>query len=173
MKVLRLHPDLVIKIVNSYVHTDVRKNTTTREKKYVEPRQLAMYFLYQYTDLSVSGVGKMFGKHHATVLHALKCIPDFIQFDEKLRKLFVSIRSNLLKNSHTMKQYSTQTRFQSIADDLTETKRLNAKLIHRAINLKAVIDSMPMNIKLKYFGDDEYIYTAKPKNYGVGMVYQS
>lgn len=172
MKVLKLHPDLIIKIVNSYTGTDVRKNTKTRQRKFVEPRQLAMYFLYQHTNLSLAAVGKIFSKDHATVLHAAKTIPDLIRFDENMRKQFVSIRKSLMNNASTITSYEEGTKYDNIVDDLTETKRLNARLIHRAINLKSIIDSMPMDIKIKYFGEDEYIYTTKQKDNGVGMVHQ-
>jgi len=173
MKTLKLNPELVIKVVNGYVKTDIRKNTNTRKKEYVEPRQLGMYFLHKYTELNLTQVGRLFNKHHATVLHAIKTVPDWIQFDKGLRDIFVAIRSSLLKNASTLSEYSPGQRFESIADDLSNTKRLNALLVHRAINLKAVIDSMPKDIKYKYFKDDKYIYPTKSKDNGVGVVYKS
>ena len=120
-----------------------------------------MYFLHKYTELNLTQVGRLFNKHHATVLHAIKIVPDWIQFDRGLREVFVAIRSSLLKNASTLSDYSPGERFENIADDLSNTKRLNALLVHRAINIKAVIDSMPKDIKYKYFKDDKYIYPTK------------
>lgn len=161
MRDFKLNPDLVIKIVNSYVRTDVTKNTKTRKREIVIPRMMAMCFLNEFTDLNLTQVGRVFNKHHATVLHAVASMPDFIRFDKSLRHTYVSIRANILKNAGTARKYSKDTRFQNIADDLRETKRLNALLIHRAIDLKSRIDTLPKDIKYKYFRDDEYIHTIK------------
>lgn len=161
MRDFKLNPHLVIKIVNAYVKTDVTKNTKTRKRDIVLPRMMAMFFLCKFTDLNLTQVGRIFDKHHATVLHALSSIPDFIQYDKQIRHTYVSIRANILKNATTANKYSSTTRFRNIADDLRETKRLNALLIHRAINLKSRIDSLPNDVKHKYFRDDEYIYTIK------------
>jgi len=160
MKTPKLNPELIIKIINDYTKTDVLKNTKTRKREYVEPRQMAMYFLYTYTTLSYEGVGRYFNKNHATVLHATRNIPNFIEYDKGLREMFVAIRANILQNAPTLIKYSPDTKFKNIADDLTYTKRLNAKLIHRAINLKEIIDNIPEHIKLQYFGKDEFIYPA-------------
>ena len=160
MKSYRLNPEIVIEIVNAIVGKDVRKNLDTRRKDVVEPRQLAMYFLYAYTPLSMQAVGDIFKRDHATVLHAFRTIPIYVKVDKDIREKFVEIQRNIIKNSPSIKEYSTRTRFSTIADDLTETKRLNAKLIHRAINLKQMIDNIPEHIKKEYFGKDEFIYPA-------------
>jgi chromosomal replication initiation ATPase DnaA len=34
------------------------------------PRQCAMYFIYEHTDMSLKEVGRIFGKDHGTVIHA-------------------------------------------------------------------------------------------------------
>lgn len=170
MKTPKLNPELVIRIVNDYTKKDVLKDTKTRKREHVEPRQMAMYFLHKYTRLSLADVGRYFDKHHATVLHAVRHIPNFIEYDKDLRNLYVSIRSNILENAATLIEYSPDTRFKNIADDLTSTKRLNAQLVHRAINIKGIIDSMPNDIRIKYFGNDKHIHTTKQEHNGVAMV---
>ena len=160
MKTYKLNPELVIQIVNTITGADVRKQLNTKRREVVEPRQLAMYFLYSYTPLPMAQVGKIFNRDHATVLHAYRCIPNYIKGDRELRDKFVRIQKSIVNNAPIMKEYSPRTRFATIAEDLTETKRLNAKLIHRAINLKEMIDNIPEHIKRQYFGKDEFIYPA-------------
>jgi len=50
----------------------------TRKSEVITARQRAMYFLKNYTPLSLAKIGNiMGGKDHATVLHALKCVLNF------------------------------------------------------------------------------------------------
>lgn len=160
MKSYKLNPEIIIEIVNAIVNRNVREDLDTRRREVVEPRQLAMYFLYAYTPLSMQAVGDIFKRDHATVLHAFKSIPSYAKTDKELREKFVAIQRNIVKNAPSIKKYSSCTRVATIADDLTETKILNAKLIHRAINLKQMIDNIPEHIKKEYFGKDEFIYPA-------------
>jgi hypothetical protein len=161
MKTAKLNPHIVLKIINQHAGRSVEKDLNTRKKEVVEPRQLAMYFLYSYTPLSMQAVGDIFNRNHATVLHAWRKVPDFIRFDKELRKLFVSIQTSIVKNIPAIHKYSSETRFETIAEDLYETKRLNGLLIHRAINIKSSIDLIPEHIKKQYFGHDKYIYPTK------------
>ena len=172
MKTFKLNPEIIIEIVNTVVGKDVTKNLKTRKREYVEPRMLAMYFLYSYTSLSLAKVGAIFNKDHATALHAFRAIRGYASTDKELMEKFVSIQQSIVKNIPVIKEYSPQARFETIAEDLTQTKRLNAKLIHRAINLKEMIDNIPEHLKQQYFGKDEFIYTTKQKDNGVGVVQQ-
>jgi chromosomal replication initiator protein len=63
----------------------------TRKKGVVFPRQVAMYLSRVHTTDSLADIGKVFGRDHATVLHAIKVVSDRI-----LRDASVSSQVELL-----------------------------------------------------------------------------
>lgn len=63
----------------------------TRKKGVVFPRQVAMYLSRLHTKDSLADIGKVFGRDHATVLHAVKVVSDRI-----LRDASVSSQVELL-----------------------------------------------------------------------------
>jgi hypothetical protein len=61
----------------------------TRVMEVVKYRQLAMAFLNAYTDLSLAAIGGMLGgKDHATVLHAVRNVKNFVEIDRKYRETY-------------------------------------------------------------------------------------
>lgn len=64
-------PLLIIAIVFDYfgVPLAIRDNKSRKREK-ILACQFSMYFLREYTQLSLSNVGKLFLKDHATVLHS-------------------------------------------------------------------------------------------------------
>ncbi len=63
---IEINPDEVITFVGEYFGVDPFKNT--REKTHVKARHIIFYILY-YNAMSLSDIGKMFGKDHSTVIH--------------------------------------------------------------------------------------------------------
>ena len=62
----------------------------SRAKPFVYPRQIAMYLARSHTSLSFHDLGRVFGRDHTTVLHAVQRIMDdlakkdtALQFDIK------------------------------------------------------------------------------------------
>ncbi|NUY39450.1 chromosomal replication initiator protein DnaA [Wolbachia endosymbiont of Litomosoides brasiliensis] len=74
--------------------TDMHSNR--RLRGLVRPRQIAMYFAKKFTHKSLPDIGRSFGgRDHATVIHAVKQIENFIKTDSEfadeinqLRKMF-------------------------------------------------------------------------------------
>ncbi|MGI9311367.1 MAG: chromosomal replication initiator protein DnaA [bacterium] len=58
-----------------------------RSRDISRPRQLAMYFAKEYTNLSLPQIGDRFGgRDHTTVLHACRKIAELIQTDAKMKE---------------------------------------------------------------------------------------
>jgi len=58
-------------------------NKRSRLRKYVIPRQICMYFLKQYTTMSLKEIGVVFGgRDHATAIHSIKTIKELMFYDE-------------------------------------------------------------------------------------------
>lgn len=60
---------------------DLARNCRKREIVY--RRSLLCWYLCYNTKLTLSEIGQMFGKDHATVIHARRTIDDFIKFRNK------------------------------------------------------------------------------------------
>jgi hypothetical protein len=56
-------------------------NNKNRGDEYKIPRYIVWYFLKKHTNLSLSDMGKLFNKDHATVLSGLKTLNNLIETD--------------------------------------------------------------------------------------------
>ena len=59
--------------------------SSSRRKNVVLPRNLGMYLCRKLTDLSLDGIGKLFGRNHSTVLYSVNVIENRTSRDPKLR----------------------------------------------------------------------------------------
>lgn len=57
--------------------------TISRRKEYKEARQIAMYLLRNNTNFPLMGIGDVFNRRHATVMHANKVIGVLIESDDR------------------------------------------------------------------------------------------
>jgi chromosomal replication initiator protein len=57
--------------------------SASRKREIVQARQVAMYFIKQHTELSLSQIGIQVGnRNHATVLHACNTVKDLVEVDK-------------------------------------------------------------------------------------------
>ena len=69
---LLLVPD-ILNIVYDYFEIDIKiLRIKTRRKAFVYCRQIAVYFLWEYTSLSSLDIGHIVNKHHATIFTGIK-----------------------------------------------------------------------------------------------------
>ena len=66
-----------------------------RKRELNDVRQTAMWIIRKGTSMSFYDVGKVFNRHHATVLHAVKNVEDLIQTDNKYRSDVEQILNHL------------------------------------------------------------------------------
>jgi len=67
----------------------------SRKKELVYPRQVAMYFAKELTNLSLKSIGYHFGgRDHSTVIHAVQTISDLMDADDAIKDAVQKIRSN-------------------------------------------------------------------------------
>ena len=66
-------------------------------RRIAEPRQIAMFLCKEMTENSLSQIGKRFGgKHHTTVLHAVRKIDDQVRKDFNTRSLLERLKVDLM-----------------------------------------------------------------------------
>lgn len=73
-----------VSAVTSVSRDEMKSNS--RLRRICTARHLAMYFLRKLTTLSLKEIGNVFGRDHATVLHAERKITDIISYDRMLRE---------------------------------------------------------------------------------------
>ena len=94
------------KISISYIQEQVTRyfnlkqtdmTSSRRSINIARPRQIAMYLCKEKTSSSYPEIGKAFGgKDHTTVMHAVKKIEKLLDFDNRLKKQLIELRSLML-----------------------------------------------------------------------------
>jgi len=56
-----------------------------RKKNLVEYRQLFSYFLNKYTGYTLESIGRFIGKNHSTVIHSIKRVKGYMEWDKAYR----------------------------------------------------------------------------------------
>ena len=63
----------------------------SRLKQFVIPRHVLMWWVAENSHLTVNAVGRMFGRHHASVVHARQSVERLIQVQDKLIMFHVEL----------------------------------------------------------------------------------
>ena len=83
----------IIKSVCNYFNIkigDIKSNKKLKE--FVEPRQIAMYLIRNYTELSFPEIGDKFGgKDHSSIIYAVNKVKKNLETNEKLEKILNNI----------------------------------------------------------------------------------
>jgi hypothetical protein len=105
--------EIIFKIVSDLTGVENIRDTTTRKRKLVFARQMAMIAVYtEVATMSYEYIGSLFNpkRDHATVMHACKCIEAQYASDKATRDLLNSLTELLAEHS----LYSLKNRFESI-----------------------------------------------------------
>lgn len=68
-----------------------------RQREFVEVRQMAMYLYRKVTGFSLHEIGKIFGKHHATIIWAIRHVKDLRSVDVAFSKDFNTLQETFKK----------------------------------------------------------------------------
>lgn len=68
-----------------------------RKRELVIARQLSMFFLKEFTTLSLKKIGGMLGgRDHSTVIYAMNTVNDLCDTDASFNKIFANCRNHIL-----------------------------------------------------------------------------
>lgn len=70
-----------------------------RSRNVTKPRQIAMHIAFALGNHSKSSIAREFNRNHATVIHALNTVADWMAIDEKFRGVVDNLTSICLKNA--------------------------------------------------------------------------
>lgn len=65
----------------------------SRESRYVLPRQISIYLIRSFTQMSYSAIGDVFGRHHTTIVFAFQRMERMIESDDAMAESMDKIRS--------------------------------------------------------------------------------
>ena len=82
----------------------------TRQRYIVEPRQIAMYLLRRYTNMSYTWIGFYFMLNHATVIHAVKNITGLVDTNYNGFAANVKRMNNELDRIFNVNKYTSEAR---------------------------------------------------------------
>lgn len=86
--ITNLPPQRIIELVSNLTGITVEEMTCRiRKGEFVKARYLAFVMLYRYCDISLSKIGKLFGRDHTTVLHGIREFENRCVQEEGLRGL--------------------------------------------------------------------------------------
>jgi chromosomal replication initiator protein len=80
------------------------KNTRTRDIK--DARFMAMFFLHRWKRMRQAKVGFIFGRDHATVIHACSRIEGWIKYEKPIREKFMFIANSLGVSNQFIRNYA-------------------------------------------------------------------
>lgn len=68
----------------------------SRERRYVDARYLAMYFIrLNRPDVGFKKIGKIFKRHHSSVINAIQCVEDWLEVDADFRYKYAQAATTL------------------------------------------------------------------------------
>lgn len=93
-KTLTIDYKQVLSTICSFFDLNLKDLTgPKRQKEYVLPRHMAMYFLSEELRLTVEKIGELMGgRDHTTVMHARDKIRKLIQNDREVQRIFIEIK---------------------------------------------------------------------------------
>lgn len=90
----------VISVASLYFKIPISKITgPKRDREIIDARHMSMYFIKNYSTLSLVEIGKYFGnRDHTSVIHAVKTVEKIRSVDERYNNEYISFE-NYLNNA--------------------------------------------------------------------------
>lgn len=79
-------PEIIVNVGCMYFNVPLETlQGKCRKREYVMPRQIIMYMLVAYTDMTYLNIGKLFMRDHTTVIHSKDTVKDVMSVDDTMR----------------------------------------------------------------------------------------
>jgi chromosomal replication initiation ATPase DnaA len=105
-----VHDIIIDDVCQSYNVTLEKMQSKTRLRSIVDARQVCMYLLRKFTNMSYRDIGLLFGRDHSTAIHACKSVEgnayygDYKYKVEKIEKRLNALYDTVQRNNK--RQYS-------------------------------------------------------------------
>jgi chromosomal replication initiator protein len=92
-------PEIAIKTITDHFGLPMEElNVKCKKRDLVFPRQVIMYFLTEYTDLTFKQIGALFGRDHTTAIHSKDTMKNLISTDDKVRARIDELKRTIANN---------------------------------------------------------------------------
>ena len=119
--------DLIKKRINEFLDIDI--DNQTRKSEYVEARMIYYWLCFYFTNMNLSNIAKTLKKNHATVIHAIRNFPNFMETDKKFKEKFLAIyetiKEDVQKNTKQMSLQELTFRYNQL---LLENQKLKERI---------------------------------------------
>lgn len=164
----KVRAERILNLVNTYLGFNL--NTDARDRQYVIPRQVLMYIFRGHPfNLTVTQIGEIFNRHHATVIHAQSRVKEASRLNDDVSlqcmdyvRIFREIIDNYFdKTTVEGKELITREMVQTkvgILEAKTSMQKAEIEKLELRIHLLA-----EENIKLKKELDskDDFVYEGE------------
>ena len=157
---------LALTTVNNYFNISI--NRRTRKREYVLGRSIFYKLLRDNTGMSFQNIANTFKKNHATVLHSVKQLEGYMEYDSSLRIDYITINNiflNCVDKLLTDKFIDVEFDNPLYSNLLTSFNELKNKYeALKEMHNFLVIDSEKVNEKykkLKKYSDERELYFEK------------
>lgn len=149
---------IALTIVNNYFGVSI--NRKNRQRRYVLARSVFYKLLRDNTKMSFQEIANTFNKNHATVLHSIKQLEGYMEYDSSLRIDYITINRMFLDSvdkiltEKFVDAESDNPQYIELLTSFNELKNKYDKL--KEIHNVLVVDSEKINDKykkLKEFSD--------------------
>ena len=157
---------LALTTVNNYFNISI--NRRTRKREYVLGRSIFYKLLRDNTGMSFQNIANTFKKNHATVLHSVKQLEGYMEYDSSLRidyitinNIFLNCVDKLLTDKFTDVEFDNPL-YSNLLTSFNELKNKYEAL--KEMHNFLVIDSEKVNEKykkLKEYSDERELYFEK------------
>ncbi len=98
-------PGYIESLVCKYFDVDLQEiRGFRRYRQLVIPRQIIMFLLRRYTKMSLKGIGKLYHKDHATVIHSITTVLNLLETDADYRKEVLYLEAQVEESNYEKPQ---------------------------------------------------------------------
>ena len=141
LNILSSNKEIIIGLFkHAYESNDIElKHIGTRKRKFVETQAIIVSIIHEYFKLTLSQIGHIISKHHATTLHYINLYEDVLCTEKKNRELHEMLSEYVNKKLYGVKGSES---YDINSKDNKELKALCKNLILENKKLHANIESI-------------------------------
>jgi len=84
---------MIKEIVDNYFELNLKRNT--RKRQYVEARAIFYKLCREFTKLSLEEIGEQVNRDHASVLHGIRSLNNWIEYDNRIKNNLRILRNKV------------------------------------------------------------------------------
>jgi len=88
-----MNKQMIKEIVDNYFELNLKRNT--RKRQYVEARAIFYKLCREFTKLSLEEIGEQVNRDHASVLHGIRSLNNWIEYDNRIKNNLRILRNKV------------------------------------------------------------------------------